>query len=86
MLRTVIFLLKEILYEAQAIQAKQDNILRKLTNQAESVLPMSYDGQTDPLSQRPVLWKDYTLEDGSGVTVRRSGTAYPPQRTPAQEI
>lgn len=80
MVRSILFLLKEILKEAQAIQAKQDNILRLLQKTDNGFLSqMSFKMTVDPLSGKPVVWEPYKLEDGSLVRVRRSGNELPPE-------
>ncbi len=72
-MKTIIFLLKEILSTAQSIEAKLDVLLNRQKNQNAPINPMHYSGQVDPLSQQPIQWLPVNLEDGSQVLIRHSG-------------
>lgn len=79
MIRSIVWLLREILLEVQANQLKSDNIIRLLKNPDSPLAPTSYKNQVDPLSNRSVVWEERTLEDGIPVRVRRSGNDLPPK-------
>lgn len=70
MQRTIVYLLKQILATGLRIEHKLDALLRS-SKELPMVPPMN--GQADPITQRPVLYRPVTLEDGSTVAVRTDG-------------
>lgn len=74
-MRSIYFLLKEILATALRIEAKLDILVRRLKDPNAPVVPMGYQGQVDPLSQQPVKYVPVALEDQTYVNVRRDGNA-----------
>lgn len=72
-MKTLMFLLREILKTGYAIESKLDALLRRQKNTDAPILPMSYQRQVDPLSQRPIVWVPTTLGDGTQILIRRSG-------------
>lgn len=73
MLKTIVFLLKEILKTVQSTEAKMDALLARQKNPSAPINPMNYANQADPLSNQPIQWIPIQVEDGTQVLVRRSG-------------